>query len=551
MRFFFSAFLFIFCIYANCLQMHIHNVGQGNAVFLKNETKAMIVDCGYSKGGKYHYSRQCKHFELGGFYRPIVNFLTGVDEITVVITHNHFDHYSLLQHLPKELYGKILTIYDRASSMSDRCPYLPNGAEYEVTRANATSKEIRNIRTNSGRSIQCIQVDNVSDIPVEDVLGTDVKVIPVLPAAWPTSENPNDGSISLVIKYGKSKILLTGDSTGATLNAIQKAPKNKIYLQDITCMLLPHHGSNLNGAFTWFYFVKSNISKGFDLPLLTIISSDPEEAGSLPWYGVSEFTCDRPGGISKVPLHRIYTEKGMVCSIDEPVYLTANSRRSFWTVLFNKNGIVELYDGTKETEFTPNQLQNAEPDDFDINSLQAEYDKSETENSRKKEIIRVFLENIGAYSEQLGGYIGWIIRSISTQDMDNDLLVSCIRNFNAFLKEPLMQQYFSEPLLQYLDRKGATIKEELLVSCIEKHEVLFTATLKENFKEFLRTYLDTAEKITYKTLLCCIKHNVALFSGLNALPALLSNRLSYILESLSTCRMGRVYENGHQPCVKY
>ena len=53
--------------------MHVHDVGQGNAVFLKNHTKAIIVDCGSSMVGKYTPKESV--FEPSGYGRPIVNYL--------------------------------------------------------------------------------------------------------------------------------------------------------------------------------------------------------------------------------------------------------------------------------------------------------------------------------------------------------------------------------------------------------------------------------------------------------------------------------------------
>jgi metal-dependent hydrolase (beta-lactamase superfamily II) len=533
--------------------MHVHNVGQGNAVFLKNGTMALIVDCGSFKTGKYCFSSDVsnkRHFDTGGIFRPIVNFLSGISEITVVITHRHYDHHSLLRCLPDDLYNKISTIYERVHGESEGYSlYLPDGAEDKITLATAMAKELHNIKVKSGKLIPWIHVDKVSDIPIRGSLGANVEISPILPTVWPTtgkdsttSNDPNDNCISLVVKYGKGKILLTGDSTGATLNAVQKVPQNIIDLQNVTCMLLPHHGSNLNGAFTWFYFVKSNITPGFQLPLLTLISSDPKEAHSLPWAGVSKFTCDRPGASSKVPQHIISTEKnGMLkYTVDEPVYLTADAQRGFWTVLFNlTDGSLALYDGACESPFTPDQLRNAEPVGFDINALKLEHDLPTTGDDRKKAIIIQLLENVGAFSENLPAYINWIVNAVSNQKMDNDLLISCIKNFNAFLKEPIMQKNFSTPLLQYLFSNMKLITEELVVSCVNNQDALFVDSLKDNFKKFLYEYLAINAKITKDLLLSCVKQASILFldKWVELAKSLLNHlsEIQYTLEGWQEC----------------
>ena len=73
MRYFIIVFLFVLFSSNACLEMHVHDVGQGNAVFLKNHTKAIIVDCGSSMVGKYTPKESV--FEPSGYGRPIVNYL--------------------------------------------------------------------------------------------------------------------------------------------------------------------------------------------------------------------------------------------------------------------------------------------------------------------------------------------------------------------------------------------------------------------------------------------------------------------------------------------
>jgi hypothetical protein len=353
---------------------------------------------------------------------------------------------------------------------------------------------------------------------IEGALGDDIMIHPVLPVTWPTtgkntlvkrSEDANDNSISLVVQYGNSKVLLTGDSTGATLNAVQKVPENINILKNITCMLLPHHGSNLNGAFSWFYFVKSNITNTFSLPLLTIISSDPKECDHLPWAGVSKFTCDRLGGNSKVPSHIISAEQSLEYYIDEPVYLTANAQRGFFHVIFDTNGENALHDGDP-VQYAPDLLRV--PVQYEYISPQeliSQYDNFDI--NTKKEKIKIILESIGDFSTELPVYIEWITIQLVNL-ADSELFLLAIKNLNSFAKEDLLQKQFSTVLLRYLSENVNGIAEDLVMTCLINHHSLFLEELISCFSNFLHNYLNQKTDVTINLVTECLKHHKTLFS---------------------------------------
>lgn len=511
--------LFCISIYAESLQMHVHNAGQGNAVFLKNGGNALIVDFGAHQSGTY---RLKKNFQSFGHYKSVLTFLQDVQNIVVVVTHAHTDHHSLFQYLPANIYSKIKCIY--ASTHGDGSEMnLPQGYAFESI---GLSKNI----SNESMKIPFIVVDRIDQIQIRDVLGEDVQIFPVLPTAWPTtgksvtarSADANDNSISLVVKYGDSKVLLTGDSTGATLNAVQKVPENIELLKNITCIILPHHGSNLNGAFSWFYFVKSNIINPFSLPLLTIISSDPKECDHLPWAGVSKFTCDRPGGASKVPSHIISAEQSLKYHIDEPVYVTANAEGGFFRVIFDKNGKNALYDGDP-VQYAPDLLRV--PVQYEYESPQELIRQWENFNlETKKEKIKFILESIGSFSTELHEYIAWISQQLISL-RDGELFLLAIKNLNSFAKEPLLQKQFSTPLLQYLSDNVNDIAEDIIMTCLINHQSLFLNDLYNNFSGFLHKYL-LAKEVSIKLVTECLRHHETLFQKTEAdLANLLLNKL--------------------------
>ena len=141
------------------------------------------------------------------------------------------------------------------------------------------------------------KIDNCDDGNNSLLIGT-AKVEFILPTKWPTtgiyrpkrSANPNDNSLVLSVSFDTHKILFTGDASGATLDAVVKNMDNTEKLKNVNCIVIPHHGSNRNGEFAWYYYVKDNIEKNFNWPhILTLISSDPKIGDRLPWFGVSKF----------------------------------------------------------------------------------------------------------------------------------------------------------------------------------------------------------------------------------------------------------------------
>jgi hypothetical protein len=110
-------------------------------------------------------------------------------------------------------------------------------------------------------SIKITSVNSDSDVAnVGNVLGDNVAVDVVIPEEWPRhgknskakrSKDQNDNSMAIVVtdKDNGKKFLLPEDATGATLDCVIKSLNNVEKLQNIDCIIVPHHGSNLSGAF--------------------------------------------------------------------------------------------------------------------------------------------------------------------------------------------------------------------------------------------------------------------------------------------------------------
>ena len=77
--------------YANSagLEMRMYNVGQANFIALKHGTNALIVDCGTSNENKWK-----------GINNPnLSKFFNDVGNLSVLITHQHDDHFNKLNEL--------------------------------------------------------------------------------------------------------------------------------------------------------------------------------------------------------------------------------------------------------------------------------------------------------------------------------------------------------------------------------------------------------------------------------------------------------------------
>lgn len=479
---------FFQCNLTECLEMMACNVGQGNGIFIRNleEKKAVVFDYGHFKNDTFA-KKKWNDFSVGGSGRAVVNFLKEM-EVTVFITHSHYDHHSLLDTLS-------------ANGVKVTAAYISLGGE------------------GSFPPIRCSPIDiTTNKIDISQALGSRALVQQIFYASIPTSKNPNDFSAPFVITHGTdNKILITGDASGYSLDLVQQYlyahPEDEEKLQNITFMVLPHHGSNEDGGFAWFDFIKSNVISDFKCPLVTLISSDPNGMHKLPWFGVTRFVCSRNGAPSEVPLHMVSTANGDI-PISEPIFLTKNARCGFWTVTFDLGGNIGMYDGRPVNEdgiFDEwfNQLFNQISEPLDFSEKIAEYNDIPNETSEKKrnilkDLIRnvVYLYNSDALIEYTNFIFDKIIE-LRSVDNEDDLSIFCL---DVFKKNEQTRTCFLQFLDRYFKGFGTNILQDLFVACIRNFNILFTNDEDKTLMSRIVTqYLLHSSLDTDKLILECVR----------------------------------------------
>jgi beta-lactamase superfamily II metal-dependent hydrolase len=316
-RYFFG----ILCIFlfstGQCLEMMICAVGQSNFIILKHNDKALVVDCGHHLFHR-NYADWNTTSASASRGNAVSKFLAGVTVVNIVITHNHYDHYSLSPffysplNTPKKIFA---SLYPK-----DTPSRLPTATEVNV-------------------------INDIKEI--YNALGNDVTIYPVLPNKWPflhstppgsRSTDRNDNSLVLVVEYGIDRILLTGDASGHTLDAIKAGGSHSDKLENITCMILPHHGSNNNREFEWV----KHIHKISNDKLVLLVSSDPTQNNKIPddkikaLFSLFKETAEK---------HCFSTSTIFSSTIEYPFFLTSNSKCGFFKLVFNQSGIAAVYDG--------------------------------------------------------------------------------------------------------------------------------------------------------------------------------------------------------------
>jgi glyoxylase-like metal-dependent hydrolase (beta-lactamase superfamily II) len=126
-------------------------------------------------------------------WRPVFGFMEGCTNITVVITHTHYDHFSLLNHLLESEYGsRIRAVF---------CPGYPHEKPYSEFKRGF---------------FPITKVEKFSDVSsIVKSLGDDIDVFPIVPLNWRDRKqrtgDPNDNSMPLVIcdRNNNKKFLLT------------------------------------------------------------------------------------------------------------------------------------------------------------------------------------------------------------------------------------------------------------------------------------------------------------------------------------------------------
>ena len=330
MKVIFRTFYFLICfafdVFSMQLQVDVFDVGQGNFVVLRTETNALVVDCGCTQTAGNpikHYIDKYAQTALGDYVRGIFRD----KETRVIITHEHKDHFNLLEYF--DLTSKPTLHYSNA-----------------INAAN-------NFRNALG--------DNI----IVDVLFLEARCVRGL-QTYAFGETDHDKNLVIKVTTTSAEgeqrsVLLTGDANGTLLSSLLCIPKNREILKDIDCLIVPHHGSNDRGEFAWLK-VKDFISGNRLLPqLLSIVCSDPDIKKSqtidfLPWPDIVLFSYKRDShnqAFSFVQEHEIATRSSsktsgkwslLTCTTNAPVFATCGASQGFYRVNIMQNGDMALYD---------------------------------------------------------------------------------------------------------------------------------------------------------------------------------------------------------------
>lgn len=349
-------FIFI-CCDAFCLECRFYNVGQGNLVVVKNGVHSLVIDC----GNKLSFTKLKgteKNNKENEFLKAIGDFIEE-SRVSLVITHQHFDHYNYVQ----KLHSKLRNGFDRnriligGRSASDK----PTEEQISGIIDESNFCEVVENATITDKAGKPIIRDTLPLILTRkfifDWLGKEVEIELLLPK---TSAGVGEHEQNLVLKitYAGRSLLFPGDASGKLLDRIITTDES--VLNNIDCMLLSHHGSNDSGELAWFTLATQKAHQE-NSSLLTIVSSDPNGAHNLPWNIVKKLKCvfsDKDyctghnidiRGQSKGVSEKFYTDN--VENHIQPLFVTCNSTTNYYKISISPGGTITLQDGEGIPQF--------------------------------------------------------------------------------------------------------------------------------------------------------------------------------------------------------
>jgi hypothetical protein len=251
------------------LEVNILSVGCGNFVLLKKDNNVLVIDCGVERNGISNYIDE----------EILKSILIGSDNCTVVITHDHEDHY-----IAASILNTCWLETDRAAEVPGRrCINFFYGW-FPLTR------DQRNGVVREG--VQCNRPADPNFL--NGCLGDGVFIQCIIPQGYDKDFHVNN--LVIGIKYGDRSFIFPGD---ANQNWFNKNCEELIalirQLGGVDFLLIPHHGSMSDTGF----FVKSAIEhftdgSGSRYPpnnskrLVCVISSNPAQTYHIPRQGVQQ-----------------------------------------------------------------------------------------------------------------------------------------------------------------------------------------------------------------------------------------------------------------------
>ena len=204
-------------------QIHFINVGQGDCALVRYKEKCWLIDAGYNIN--FGITDVTK-------YLPEVGIKEKLDGM--ILTHPHPDHYWNLKYVlkrfkPEKFYYSYLSdpvgIIDRMNTL-----------QYD----SRVTKPLEDFRKDNGEN-SCKQL-----LAGEEVFTSENKEFSVTCIGpQKKSDNTNDNSIVLLIKYKDKKILMMGDAEVQSEKEILKYTEEyKIDISNVDVVKIGHHGNN-------------------------------------------------------------------------------------------------------------------------------------------------------------------------------------------------------------------------------------------------------------------------------------------------------------------
>ena len=240
LRCFFLVFIVFhgFCLALDC---YIFNVGDANFSMLRSGNKALFVNCG---------AQYSPDFDKTEVRQKIEGLLDGVTEIKIFVTHNHRDHKNVIKHLfgdkNIEQYGAIAITKDEKKPIKPSI-MIASSKEGEYDDDGLHWVFVQNLEKNRTKVIDFLS-NSLLDSDVEPFL-SNVDLGP----------DEHDHNILIKVTSAGQRILFTGDASGHLLTRLLTKQERALdtFLDNISLVVLPHHGSNKNCEQMWFFRVKS------------------------------------------------------------------------------------------------------------------------------------------------------------------------------------------------------------------------------------------------------------------------------------------------------
>ncbi len=254
--------VFTFQVKADDFKAHFINVGQGDATLLEFSKGAVMIDVG-GELKSINTSRTSFNEYLSKFYTRRTDLKKTID--VLIITHNHYDHISLITDLSKNY-----TIKRIITSKFKLTKEIEKAAKNEKIKLEFMDYHVMDSLMPKGFEINLSGLVNAGTTVPKlclysgEVLIKSQQTINNHKFSPSHFKNPNNNSIVSKLIYGKTSLLFTGDLEVEGMEYLTAKYHNNLSLFDVDFYHVGHHGAE-NGTSKEFLDVMS--------PKLAVISA--------------------------------------------------------------------------------------------------------------------------------------------------------------------------------------------------------------------------------------------------------------------------------------